>query len=92
MTTKSLRQFEAQYEFKAFGGTSMTFVYNICDLIDYLELNETEYFESGKIIMEFAKSNNLSLYSAPRDSFSMYEACDLSAREKTAGVMVEDLS
>lgn len=86
---KTLREFESKFTFDMIGST---FVYNICDLIDYLEISDMEYFESGKVIMEFAKANNLSMYSAPREQFSLYDAVELTETEKTAGVIVEDLS
>lgn len=86
---KTLRKFESEFTFQMIGGT---FVYNVCDLIDYLELNDVEYFESGKIIKEFALRYNLSIYSAPRNIFSLYDAVELVKEEKTAGVIVEDLS
>lgn len=86
---KTLRNFESLYTFNCINGT---FVYNICDVIDYLELNDTDYFESGAIIMDWAKKYNLSVYSAPRDIFSMVEAISCCERDRTYGVIVEDLS
>lgn len=86
---KSLREFESKYTFDV---VDDIFVYNICSLIDYLELTDEDYFESGKLIMDFATVNNLSVYSAPRDSFNYYDATDKCKLEKTVGVIVEDLS
>jgi len=87
--SKSLREFEANYSFIMFGET---FVYNVCDVIDYLGLNDVGFFESGSVIKEFADKFNLSIYSAPREVFSMYDAQDLCRKEMTSGVIVEDLS
>jgi len=87
--SKSLREFEANYTFTMFGET---FIYNVCNVIDYLGLNDEDYFESGTKIKEFANQFNLSIYSAPRDIFNMYDAQDLCRKEMTSGVIVEDLS
>lgn len=89
MNNKTLRNFQSLYSFDCICGE---FVYNICNLIDFLELNDTEYFESGKVISQFAKTYNLSIYSSPKETFSITEALSLVEREKTSGVIVEDLS
>lgn len=89
MDNKTLRNFQSLYSFDCIRGE---FVYNICNLIDFLELNDTDYFESGKIIFDFANTYNLSIYSSPKDTFSITEALSLIERDKTSGVIVEDLS
>ena len=86
---KTLRNFESLYTFNCYNGC---FVYNICDVIDYLELGDVDYFESGKIIMDWAKKYNLSIYSSPKETFSYIEAISYCERDKTYGVIVEDLS
>ena len=87
---KTLREFEAKYYFHSYAGC---FVYNICHLIEYLELSDVDYFETGDVIKKFATDNNLSIYSAPRETFNIYHAVlDVCKQEKTSGVIVEDLS
>lgn len=86
---KSLREFESLYSFDCFGGT---FVYNVCNVIDYLQLSDVDYFASGKAIKEFADKFNLSIYTAPKENFSYVSAVELCKQQSTCGVIVEDLS
>ena len=89
MSDTSLRHFEAVKTFSCYGST---FVYNICDLIDFLELEDEEYFQSGKIISTWCKENNIAIYSAPRETFDLRTAVELAKSEGKVGVLVEDLS
>lgn len=73
-------------------------IYNICDVLEaiypgYFDMQQwPSYEESGKMVMEWAEANDCSCYSAPRESFCMYEGAEVAIKEGKSGVVVEDLS
>lgn len=84
-----MRKFETLFSFEMIDNM---FVYNCCDLFDYLDLWNVEYFESGKIIKEFCERNNLDYYARPRESFWISDAVEIAKSNNRYGVIVEDMS